>query len=193
MIRVSIGIGEFYVATQPTVISTILGSCVSVCLYDPVRKLGGMNHILLPGSPDMKHFNASARYGINAMELLINGMLKAGGRRSDLKTKVFGGGHVFDNGDGPQVFTPGKDNADFVFTFLENERIPVESYNVGGNFGRKIHFDTATGQVLMKRIKALSSLTVRQREERFRRSLSTEAVRGRGVVFLDGKSEREKG
>ncbi len=67
MRRVNIGIGELHVATEPTVISTILGSCVSVCLFDPVGKAGGMNHILLPGKADLKAFDLPARFGINVL------------------------------------------------------------------------------------------------------------------------------
>ena len=76
--KISIHIGEFYSSADPVVIHTLLGSCVAVCLFDPVKKIGAMNHILLPGRANMKHFDAPARFGINAMELLINGMMNLG-------------------------------------------------------------------------------------------------------------------
>lgn len=193
MRRVNIGIGELYVASEPTVISTILGSCVSVCLFDPVSKVGGMNHMLLPGSPDMKEFNESARYGINAMELLINGLLTNGAKRHNLKAKVFGGGHVFNGAGFREVFTPGKDNTKFTFSFLEDENLPIESYNVGGNFGRKIYFESDTGEVLMKRVKALSTLSVRQREQRFHRTLREKAsAQGKVALFTDNPEKKKR-
>jgi chemotaxis protein CheD len=191
--KVNIGIGELHVATEPTVISTILGSCVSVCLFDPVRKVGGMNHMLLPGSPDMKEFNESARYGINAMELLINGLLKIGASRSNLRAKVFGGGHIFNVAGVTEIFTPGKDNTTFAFSFLEDEDLPVESYNVGGSFGRKIYFESDTGEVLMKRIKALSTSTVREREQRFRRTLQEKGGKEGTVSLFTNPMNRKPG
>ena len=88
MKRITIGIGELFASDQAVVISTVLGSCVSVCLFDPVRKIGGMNHIFLPGNADYREFNASARYGINAMELLINSMLSLSADRRRLLDQV---------------------------------------------------------------------------------------------------------
>ena len=92
--KVSIHIGGFHASTKPTVIDTLLGSCVAVCLYDHVAPVGGMNHILLPGKADLRHFDNVARYAINAMELLINRILNLGGKRQNLTAKVFGGAHV---------------------------------------------------------------------------------------------------
>jgi chemotaxis protein CheD len=151
-----------------------------------------MNHMLLPGSPDMKEFNESARYGINAMELLINGLLKAGASRSNLRAKVFGGGHLLNGTGVPEVFTPGKDNTRFAFSFLEDEDLFVESYNVGGSFGRKIYFESASGEVLMKKVKALSTMTVRQREQRFRRNLQKKVIKGGTVSLFTSGTDRGK-
>ena len=158
-----------------------------------------MNHMLLPGSPDLVEFNESARYGINAMELLINGLLMEGASRNRLKAKVFGGGHIFNGAGFREIFTPGKDNTKFTFSFLEDENLPIESYNVGGNFGRKIYFESDTGEVLMKRVKALSTLTVRQREQRFRRTMKDQNVtEGKVSLFTESalkpakRSDRKK-
>jgi chemotaxis protein CheD len=140
-----------------------------------------MNHILLPGDADLKLCNDSARYGVNAMELLINKMLAIGADRESLRSKVFGGGRTMT--DIPQVYSPGKENTRFVFDFLETEGIKVDSFNVGGAFGRRIHFFTYNGEVLMKRIKALSALDIRRREERFNEKLQKEAPKS-GWVSL---------
>jgi chemotaxis protein CheD len=170
--KITIGIGELHAESEPAVITTVLGSCVSVCLFDPLKRIGGMNHILLPGNADLKLFNVSARYGVNAMELLINKMLTKGADRARLRAKVFGGGRMLT--DTPQVYSPGKENARFVFDFLDTEGIQVDSFNVGGAYGRKIHFYTHSGEVLMKRIKALSVMNIRRREEKFNEKLQKE-------------------
>ena len=92
--EVAIHIGECHVSREPTVIRTLLGSCVAVCVFDPVTQVGGMNHILLPGQADLQHYDAPTRYALNAMDLLINDIMKLGGKRYNLTAKVFGGGHI---------------------------------------------------------------------------------------------------
>ena len=135
---VNINIGDYYASKEPEIIRTVLGSCVAVCLFDPVNQIGGMNHILLPGKPDLKHFDASARYGINAMELLINNILNLGGKKRFLTAKAFGGGHVLpaisrENGVGER-------NSKFVAEFLHNEGIKIAKHDFGGQDSRKIYF-----------------------------------------------------
>lgn len=146
--HIKIHIGEIYTSSEPTVIVTILGSCVSVCLFDPVRRTGGMNHILLPGKADLKKFDDATRYGINAMEVLINSMMKLGSRRRDILSKIFGGAHIIKSI--ASHISPGPKNVRFVEEFLDLEEIPVVSRNTGGNNGRKIYFHTHTGEVLLK-------------------------------------------
>lgn len=182
MRRINLGIGELHADSRPSVITTVLGSCVSVCLFDPVAHIGGMNHILLPGNADLKNCNDSARYGVNAMELLINKMISVGARRGRLQAKVFGGGRMLT--DTPQVFSPGRDNTRFVFDFLETEGINVISYNVGGAYGRKIHYFTHSGQVLMKRVKSLSAINIRRKEARFSEKLEKEVRKSGGTVLF---------
>ncbi len=86
--QITINAGESYVSKDPVIIHTLLGSCVAVCLYDPISRVGGMNHILLPGRPDIKKFDDSARYGINAMDILITMMMKLGGTRNRFIAKA---------------------------------------------------------------------------------------------------------
>ena len=145
---VKIHIGEIYTSAQPAVIETILGSCVSVCLFDPVKKNGGMNHILLPGKADLESFDDATRYGINAMEVLINSMMKLGSRRKDILSKIFGGAHIIRSI--AKHMAPGLKNMRFVEEFLDREGIPIVSRNTGGNNGRKIYFHTHTGDVFLK-------------------------------------------
>ena len=90
--------GEYLVTSDEIALCTLLGSCVSACIRDPLRRIGGMNHFLLPGDPDEPLAAAGdcapGRYGVFAMELLINALLKRGARRESLEAKVFGGGQV---------------------------------------------------------------------------------------------------
>jgi chemotaxis protein CheD len=148
--RISIHIGGLYASNEPAVIETLLGSCVAVCLFDPIAQIGGMNHILLPGKADLKHFDNVARYAINAMELLINRVLNLGGKRQHMVAKVFGGAHVLP-AISPENGMGGK-NAEFVLEFLQMEAITVVSQNLGGHDTRRIYFHTDTGDVFLKRI-----------------------------------------
>jgi chemotaxis protein CheD len=145
---IHIHIGQLHASKEPAVIHTVLGSCVAVCLYDPEERIGGMNHILLPGQADLRHFDTAARYGINAMELLINRIAVLGGDRRRMIAKVFGGGHILSaiskkNG-------MGRKNAEFVFEFLQMEGIDLVSQDVGGSSSRKVLFHTDTGHAFLK-------------------------------------------
>jgi len=145
---VKIHIGEIYTSSEPAVIETILGSCVSVCLFDPRKQTGGMNHILLPGKAELDKFDDATRYGINAMEVLINSMMKLGSRRRDILAKIFGGAHIIRSI--AKHMAPGQKNIRFVEEFLDLEEIPIVSRNTGGYNGRKIYFYTHTGDVFLK-------------------------------------------
>ncbi len=107
----SIIIGEVFVSEKPTWISTVLGSCVAVCLYDEEVRIGGMNHFMLPTPNDDTVI--CNRYGIHSMELLINSLMKKGADRRRLKAKVFGGCNVVRN----SFASIGTSNVDFAFNF----------------------------------------------------------------------------
>jgi chemotaxis protein CheD len=146
--RINVHIGGLYASKEPVVIDTILGSCVAVCLYDSAANIGGMNHILLPGDADMKHFDGSARYGINAMELLINRIVALGGDRRRVVAKAFGGAHII------PAISPGngvgRKNTDFVLEFLRIEGIRLVGHDLGGRSSRKLLFHTDTGYAFVK-------------------------------------------
>lgn len=129
--------GECFVWNDPrTVASTLLGSCVAVCLYD-ARGVYGMNHFMLPGDLRDEGFlgNVDGRYGVHAMELLLGGLLGLGATRADLQAKVFGGGRTvgFESGIA-QV------NVDFAEAFLKMEGIPIRAVDTGGKLARRIYF-----------------------------------------------------
>jgi chemotaxis protein CheD len=139
--------GEYRVTTdQKTVFSTVLGSCIAACIYDPDTGVGGMNHFLLANAREGGA--ANARYGIHAMELLINGIMKKGAMRSNLKAKVFGGAKMSAN-----LSDIGAANADFVQRFLRDEGIPCISSSVGGTSARRVRFHPCTGAAQQTHVK----------------------------------------
>jgi chemotaxis protein CheD len=132
--------GEFYATRDPVVLSTILGSCVAVCLHDPSSGIGGMNHFLLPDGGE-SHDAGSERYGVNAMEQLINALLRLGARRAGLVAKAFGGANM------SQRLAPiGDANANFTRQFLATEGIACLAESFGGVNARRVMFWPQTGK-----------------------------------------------
>jgi chemotaxis protein CheD len=159
--------GEYFVTNGDKMIVTVLGSCVAVCLRDRVNGIGGMNHFLLPNdnSSDTGLLTESARYGVYAMELLINHLLKVGARRNRMEAKVFGGGSVL---RGLKVNNVGQRNVEFVMEYLQTEEIPVLAKDLLGDYPRKVYFFPDTGNVLVKKIKSLHNTTIVDRESEYR-------------------------
>jgi chemotaxis protein methyltransferase CheR len=138
-------VGDVFATHEPTMISTILGSCISACVYDPVAKLGGMNHFLLPSTTEGDNVTAT-RFGVHAMERLINDLLNLGAQRKRLRCKVFGACRVTASGSG-QVQ---KRNAEFIRLFLKKEGIPIEGERLEGDRPIEVVFRTDTGQAFVK-------------------------------------------
>jgi len=177
--------GEFYSSDKDEVISTLLGSCISVALYDLSLPVGGLNHFLLPfpKNTDNPLFSNSGKYGINAMELLINDILKKGGEKKNLRAKVFGGSTVLALKK-RAVYDIPKINIAFVFGFLETERIPVDAYSVGGTIPRRISFFTYDARVMMKFTKSGTSGLV-NRENAFSHKLLEKTENEGKPIFSD--------
>jgi chemotaxis protein CheD len=153
--KVAIHIGEYIASREPMVISTLLGSCVAVCLYDWNRRIGGMNHILVTGEAKMGDLSAPARYGVNAMELLVNAMLQLGTRKENLLAKVFGGANVIPlQIEGKSV---GTKISEFVLDFLRVEGINITAKDLGGDKSRRIFFHSDTGDVYLRRSHSMNS------------------------------------
>jgi chemotaxis protein CheD len=137
--------GEYYVTQNDMMITTVLGSCIAACIWDPQVRVGGMNHFMLPdGGGD-----TSGRYGSYAMELLINEMIKLGARREWMQAKVFGGGQVMHSFTTLNV---GERNTAFVIDYLQTERISVVSKDVLDIYPRKVCYFPATGKAMVKRL-----------------------------------------
>jgi chemotaxis protein CheD len=145
--RITVAQGETKVSDErDVVLTTVLGSCVATCLFDPQARVGGMNHFLLPEGAGAGT-EAGRRYGAYAMELLINDVLKAGGRRDRLEAKLFGGGRMFDS-----LRDVGRSNADFAEKFLRDEGIPVVGGSLRGDGGRRVHYWPVTGKALQRAV-----------------------------------------
>jgi len=135
-----------FVSDSSTWIITILGSCVAVCLHDPVLKSGGMNHYMLP------YWNgnglASPKFGNVAIDKLIDVMLQRGSKKSNLTAKVFGGGRITQSSANP--YNISQRNIAIAEALLKEHGIPVLNVSVGGYQGRKIQFNPVSGEVLHK-------------------------------------------
>ncbi len=135
-----------YADKEPTQVVTILGSCVSVCLWDPVKQIGGINHFMLPLWNGQGL--ASPRYGDIAIEKLLSQLLELGSLKRNIKAKIFGGGEVLDFKNA--TFNIGARNIEIAQTMLNDLNIPIVARSVGGKLGRKILFFSDTGEVRMK-------------------------------------------
>lgn len=150
MRRISIIQGEHAVVAEPdTVVTTLLGSCIAVCLQDPVARVGGMNHFLLgePGRDEQVGIQALQRYGVHAMELLINAMMKKGAVRTRLRAQLYGGANIVAG-----LGAIGSSNAAFARRFLDTEGIAVGHVDVGGTHARKVEFLAYDGKARSTRV-----------------------------------------
>jgi chemotaxis protein CheD len=139
--------GQLAVATRPTAITTVLGSCVAVCLYDPVSRVGGMNHFLLPFHVER---DRSARFGTVAVPQLIADVLRAGASRGTLVAKVFGGASVI--GAFRTSRNLGEENSVLALRLLEEAHVPVLDRDVGGTKGRKLIFHVDDGTAWVRQL-----------------------------------------
>lgn len=141
--------GQYHANTDNTLITTVLGSCISVCLYDSTKGIGGMNHYMLPGNCTKSGTSGhgSARYGTHAMKLLFEHVIQLGATWEDLTAKIFGAGKVMDG-----MSDVGRQNADFALHYLKEHKIRIAAVDVGDIYPRKIFFAPATGKVFVKRI-----------------------------------------
>ncbi len=156
-----LNIGDVVASRKPAVLETVLGSCVSVCLWDPQQMLGGMNHILLPKGLNT---DLAARFGVNAMEVLINKIMALGGSRTRLVAKAFGGANVVPSLQAPAV---GEQNAEFVKDFLRTEKITLLAQRLGGSQAVKVNFRTDTAKVLVRTVDGTALRRRAEEEEKY--------------------------
>ncbi|HEY0185775.1 MAG TPA: chemoreceptor glutamine deamidase CheD [Rhodopila sp.] len=179
-IAVKVFPGERYVTTANEMIVTVLGSCVSACIRDPVAGIGGMNHFMLPDSGDSfwDQTSPSMRYGNVAMEWLINDILTRGGLRQRLEVKVFGGANVMRG-----TSDIGHRNAVFVEHYLAAEGIPIAAAHLRGSLPRRIHYFPVSGSVMLLELRRAGDLSIVELESRYQTKLQTNAVAGSAELF----------
>lgn len=141
--------GSIFVSSQPCSITTILGSCVAVCLWDTTLARGGANHFLLPYRTATEE--PSARFGDVAVQRLIDQVLALGGSRHNLRAKIFGGANVIRAFRGADDLL-GEQNAQAGLELLAQSGIPVVAHNLGGHFGRKLIFHVDSGHAWVRKL-----------------------------------------
>ena len=179
--------GEYYTSKEDIYIATVLGSCISVALYDIKESFGGMNHFMLPKSSrdDTLSSADEGRFVNFAIELLINDMIKSGSIKKNLRAKVFGGGNVLDGGNS-QLNTTGINNINFALDYLKQEGIPVIVNDTGGIFPRKIFFNPLTSKVYLKRIqkRGHSVEQIKQRELEYKLQLQEKKAETGDIIWF---------
>jgi chemotaxis protein CheD len=177
--------GEYYVSRGDEAISTVLGSCVSACVRDPARGLGGMNHFMLPedaaaGPNDWLDpaIGLATRYGSYAMESLINDLLKLGAARERLEIKLFGGGRIL-----AAMTDVGGRNVDFIRNYMSIEGYRVAAEDLGGTQPRKVVYFPTSGRARLRKLRPVENRIISHHEQLDLASLDRQAAGGAVELF----------
>jgi chemotaxis protein CheD len=177
--------GEYYVTCHDEAITTVLGSCISACIRDPSRGVGGMNHFMLPQDGALARnqwldpaVGLATRYGTYAMESLINDLMKLGAQRGRLEVKLFGGGRVLTS-----MTDVGARNIEFIHRFIQIEGYRIAAQDVGGTHPRKIVYFPSAGRVKVRRLRAIENRSIADREQIYLESLGKRADGGEVELF----------
>ncbi len=168
--------GEYYVTQHNEIITTVLGSCVSACIWDRVFGIGGINHFMLPLSHNgewggSELVSTATRYGNYAMEHMINDILTHGGHRKNLAVKIFGGGQIIS-----VMSNIGSKNLEFVESYIKNKGLEFFGKDVGESFPRKVVFFPQNGRVRVKKLKQLHNDTLIRRERAYQHDIEDAPV-----------------
>jgi len=179
--------GEYYVTRSDEAVSTVLGSCVSACVRDPVRNVGGMNHFMLPEDAAAGVNNwldpavgLATRYGSYAMESLINDLLKLGAQRERLEIKLFGGGRILAG-----MTDVGERNITFIRNFIQIEGYRISAEDLGGTQPRKIIYFPNNGRVRMRRLRPVENRIISHHEQLYLASIGNKAAGGGDVELFE--------
>jgi chemotaxis protein CheD len=177
--------GEYCVTAEDESLTTVLGSCISACIRDPVAGVGGMNHFMLPdeggGSGDRwldPRSGLATRYGGYAMESLVNDLMKRGGRRERLEIKVFGGARIMS-----MPTEVGRHNIEFIHNYLRLDGLHCVAEDVGGSHPRQVAYSPRTGKARIRRLPALAAGSITARETAYRARLEGESQGGDVELF----------
>ena len=160
--------GAFCISHENIVLTTVLGSCISACIFDPLRNIGGMNHFMLPASIHADDGGRSMRYGLFAMEQLINGLLRLGSRREDLQVKLTGGGDMMSG-----VTSIGQQNIEFIEDYVAAEQLQVLAADFGGDQARKVAYFPQEGRMLVSRLDHRDDQRLIEEERSYRQDVDS--------------------
>lgn len=150
---IKVGMADLSIACAPDILTTLgLGSCVGIALYDPSTKIGGLAHIMLPDSTQIKNNENKAKFADTAIIVLVNEMVKIGARRNRIVAKIAGGAHMFEFKNMDDMMRIGTRNVAAVIKHLNEMKIPVIAQDTGKSYGRTIELHTLTGTLRVKTI-----------------------------------------
>lgn len=150
---IKVGMADLKIAKEPDILTTLgLGSCVGIALYDPITKIGGLAHIMLPDSTQIKNNENKAKFADTALDVLLQEMQDIGARKTRLIAKIAGGAHMFEFKNMNDMMCIGARNIAAVLRALEQKNIPVMAQDTGENYGRTIELDTQNGILRVKTI-----------------------------------------
>jgi chemotaxis protein CheD len=179
--------GEYYVTRGGEAVSTVLGSCVSACVRDPLKNVGGMNHFMLPEDAAVAANNwldpavgLATRYGSYAMETLINELLKLGAARERLEIKIFGGGRILTG-----MADVGARNIEFARNYLKIEGLRIAAEDLGGTQPRKVVYFPDSGRVRMRRLRPIENRIISHHEQLYLASIRSQAASGGAVELFE--------
>lgn len=150
---VKVGMADLNVIKHPGTLTTLgLGSCVGITLYDPVTKISGLAHIMLPSSKTIRNNSNTAKFADTGIAQLLEDVLKIGASRHRLVSKIAGGAQMFSFSNKNDIMKIGERNVAATKEILEGLRIPLIAEDTGGNFGRTIELYSDTGILMIKTI-----------------------------------------
>lgn len=177
--------GDYYATKEDCILGTVAGSCMVVCLYDRLRKIGGMCHFIIPGAIGTEGIfrNDIAMHGITSMEYIMGEIVKMGGDRIDLEAKIFGS--AFIKGSNPHIEGLSFSILKFIDQYFRNEQIPVVNDDLGGNYRRKIFFHPVNGKVHRKPLlnNAENSEFIEMEKEYIENAFRNKDKFGKVVIF----------
>ncbi len=177
--------GGMFCSSRPAQVRTLLGSCVAACLYDPVARIGGMNHFLLPEGR-LEGTGRALAYGVHAMESLVNEIMQRGGERRRIQAKLFGGASVLTDFEGGRRVA--ERNRAFAMRYLEAEGIKLAAHKLGGDRPLAVRFETHTGRAFVREAgRDRQEVTATREVEYFRQvSKLTRDVPGAEATLFQG-------
>ena len=173
--------GEFYVTRDEERIETVLGSCISACVRDPIAGVGGMNHFMFPvekNARSMNELSDANRYGNYAMENMVNAMLGMGARRERLEFKLFGGGRIMSS-----MTNIGWYNIGFAFDYLFTEGFKVISHDIGDVYPRKVMYYPTSGRARVRRLNPMHNESLVAQENQYIHKIESKPVEGDVELF----------